>query len=352
MDPRPLQQDFFMRKHGGLLQLSENNRLIACAAGSEAVILDLAGNELISMGRKRPYTSSSARTWSITISVEAGMVAAGYDDGAVCAWSLEDGQPVALARLTGNTIYGIAFAGVTAHRRIGKQHAQLAVTAGQNVLVVRANDLGVIEALPCDTPRASLSNPLFKSVAATRDGRLIVGGRFNGQVYVWLRDERGSYKILHSLSFPGEVLRLQLSDPSVYASQMTCLYVARFTAGSLPPGWGEGEPCEISSWDFSARATPSQVAKIPAADLTDIAVSSDGTVLSSHRYKHKRRALVGHNPVVRGEVKSHGLPPLRNRVPLFEQFTAGVLSVAVTQDLRAVFARDDDGGVTVVKPKS
>jgi hypothetical protein len=346
MRPRPVAQDRFLRKHGGLLHISEDDRLVACAAGSEAVILDVGGNELTSLPRKH----AGVHPWSIAISIKAGMVAAGYDDGAVCVWSLEDEQILAQGRLAPSTIYGIAFAGVIAQRR--KQQTQLAVTAGQNVLVVRAKDLHVLGALPCDTPRPSLSNPLFKSVAATNDGRFVAGGRFNGQVYIWQCNERGSYQLMHSLSFPGEILRLLLSDPSVYASQLTGLYVARYTAGSLPAGWDGGEACEISSWDFSARAMPSQVAKIPAADLTDIAVGRDGTVLSSHRYQYARRAILDHRRIVKGAVESNGLPPIRERVPFFEQTEPGILSVAGTQDLRVAFARDDDGRVTAIKPIS
>jgi len=349
VDPRPLAQDRFLRKHSGLVGLSEDDKLVACAAGEEAVILDCHGQELMGLRRKRP--GRSAHTWSIAVSAEAGLAAAGYDDGTVCVWSLGDKQLVAQARLSGDIVRGIAFAGVTG-RRFGKQSAQLVVTAGNHVVAMRASDLHVIGALPCATPPPSLSSPLFKSVAATRDGHIVAGGRLNGKVFIWLRGERGSYEPLHARVFAGEVIRLLLSDPGVHASQTTCLYVARTTPGRTSRPWVEGEQCEISTWEFSARAEPRQVAAVPVDDLTDIAAGRDGTVLSSHRYQYERRALGDHNRIVNGAVESHTLPPVREGARFFNQSRAGILSVAVTRDLRVAFARGDDGRITTVKPLS
>jgi WD40 repeat protein len=189
-----------------LLQISEDSKFVACAAGYEAVILNIRGDEVTGLRQKLSAKSQPARSWSVAISAEAGLVAAGYDDGTVSVWSLDSGQLLAQRRLGDDIIYGVTFAGLSAGARFAKQQALLAVTLGEQVVVLSAAPLRVLGALP--DIRQSSTERSFTSVCADRDGGFIAAGRRNGQVQIWLRGARESYSLLHSISLPGDIIRV------------------------------------------------------------------------------------------------------------------------------------------------
>jgi hypothetical protein len=279
------------------------------------------------------------------------MVAAGFDDGTVSVWSLGSAQLLAQRKLVSNIVYGIAFAGLTAGGRFARQQALLAVTAGEQIALLSAGSLRLLGSLPCDDPPSPFSEN-FKSVCADRDGRFIAAGRANGQVRIWQRGARQSYDLLHSISLPGNIIRVLFPVRDAGTGALGEMYIARAMTLAERPSYARGERCEISRWEFSARAEPSRKAAVPAEDITDIAAAGDGMVISSHRFEYGKRSITNYSRFVSGAVESHGVPPLNERVRYFTELDAGALSVAVTADLRTAFARCDNGQVAVVKPRS
>ena len=78
----------------GLLQFTEDDAFLAAALGTEVLVLDPHGKVVSRLARKHDR-DRPPKAGSVAISRQAGMVAAGYSDGTMCVWSLDEGTLIA-----------------------------------------------------------------------------------------------------------------------------------------------------------------------------------------------------------------------------------------------------------------
>ena len=263
------------------------------------------------------------------------------------------GRLVAQRRLAPDIIRGVAFAGRRERtaRRLLKTHAPasdavLVITLGDQVALVRACDLEVLGAMPCETWRIVMRD--FATVAADPSREYVAGGRDDGRVHVWRR-AGDTYQEIALLHLGQWVTRVLLHVESAGPDEGIYVYVAADTDKPLPIQSSD-RASEISSWKFSTDGTYAQVATSLTRKVTDIALGRDRRIVLCSRRMDRPR-LRHQKPPRYGLVNTHEhLRVDGSHVNYFEQFTDGVLSVAVTADLAVAFARDDTGKVTRIRP--
>jgi WD40 repeat protein len=274
--------------HAGLLQFTEDDTFLAAALGTEVLVLDPRGKVVSRLTRRRDR-DRPPKAGSVAISRQAGMVAAGYSDGTICVWSLDEGKLTAQRSLTQCGIDGLAFAVISGDRaserrrrasRPSRPEPYIFFTACHQPAMVLARDLRLPRALPCDT------DPLHElffvtTVAAAPNGDYLAAGRDNGDVLVWKREGSG-YERIAVLRYSGRVIRVLLHIPPSRHDEGVYLYVAAESDKQLSQREGD-QACEISSWRFGPAAPHALIATTSTHDVSDIAVGRyRRTVISSH----------------------------------------------------------------------
>jgi hypothetical protein len=225
-------------------------------------------------------------------------------------------------------------------------------TARHQAAFIRARDLHIVGALPSDTLPSGY-DPDFTTIAADPAGDYVAAGRDIGDLYVWKRVGL-RYETIAVLKCDGRVIRVLLHVPPTRNDQAFYVYAAAHSNRPISTAGGDN-CCDILSWRFPGNAPAVHIATTPSNDETDIALGSDRQiVLSAHRSRSPLSRYT--KPPMYGMVRSHqherGRPRTGYWTGYYEEFTDGVLSVAVTRDRMVAFARDDAGGVTRIEPKS
>src|SRR3954454_4397280 len=108
--------ELFHAFHGSLLQFSEDDRLLVAGMGDKVCLYDARNGSLLSALAIPAEKESSGRLFylharSVSVSVEAGTVAAGDNSGWISMWSLADGRMLSHVRGPGQSF--VAFFGRT-----------------------------------------------------------------------------------------------------------------------------------------------------------------------------------------------------------------------------------------------
>ena len=314
--------------HGSLLQFSEDDRLLVAGIGDNVCVYDLQNGSLISVLAIPAEKESSGRFFypharSVSVSTEAGVVAAGDNSGWVSTWSLEDARMLSHVKGPGQSFVAFFGRAETVPRKfgIGRRRApqyrrSLLVGSGEQLAVWDARGWHQVSF----ESRGGVY-PYVECVSGSTTGTLIAATRDTNAVYLFQKN-LDHFRVANRWSLNGAISRVLFSRDS------TKLYVATSAGGVI-----------LSVPELL------QIGVFGAEETCDVGVSGDSSIIASS-YTVDRQY--------------HGVPRRRNSLAIWQMgaghirdydFSDRAISVAISNDARVVAARVLGGQVFITRAR-